>query len=43
MRRTNPSRPIAIARRADDVRPDSMLAALGVVTLLMLMWTALVL
>ncbi len=36
-------RSIATARRADDVQPTAILGAIGMITLLMLMWLGLVL
>ncbi len=36
-------RPIAIARRSDDVQPTAVLSAIGMIALLMLMWLGLVL
>ena len=36
-------RSLAIAKRTDDVQPTAILGAMGMITVLMLMWVGLVL
>jgi len=42
MRRTN-RRSIAIARRSSDVQPTTLIGAIGMIAMLLALWTSLVL